>query len=111
MVRRSIICCDSKVLLKNSMQVQFEDAFCFYFWLILVEAPCVNVVAMATREIYLSLIFVSKHHLYTFRISHKVSRKNLLLFRNFAPKTSTRVKVPLSPKRVKHMETKLKDVH
>ena len=52
-----------------------KNDFFLYFWLIFVEASSENVVAMATRKDLSLSNLVSKHHLYIFSISHKVSRK------------------------------------
>ena len=49
------------------MDFEEKNDFSLYFWLIFVEAPSENVVAMATREGYIFPVLVSKHH--------KVSRK------------------------------------
>ena len=64
-----------------------------HFWLIFVEVPSENVVAMATREDLFPSFDFKTSPIYIFRKSHKVSRKNILSFRSYAPKTSRGVGV------------------
>ena len=67
--------------LKNSIQVHFgeKNDFFFYFWL-LCRSTLLRCGRLGNKRSSIFQILLSKHHLYNFRKSHKVSRKDLFVF-------------------------------